>query len=86
MPIDKTVNWFVDYNMESYDDELGKPIGTLRIPAGLIHDGKAVDSRSVLANTLEYVRDGLLKFSMKMTIFLVLNILKALKYKKLYLF
>ena len=61
MPIDKTVNWFVDYNMESYDDELGKPIGTLRIPAGLIHDGKAVDSRSVLANTLEYVRDGLLK-------------------------
>ncbi len=61
MPIDKTVNWFVDYNMESYDDELGKPIGTLRIPAGLIHDGKAVDSRSVLANTLEYVREGLLK-------------------------
>ena len=60
MPIDPTVNWFVDYNIESYDDELGKPVGTLRIPAALIHDGKAVDSRSILANTLTYVKKGLL--------------------------
>ena len=60
MPIDPTVNWFVDYNIESYDDELGKPVGTLRIPAALIHDGKAVDSRSILANTLTYVKQGLL--------------------------
>ena len=55
-----TVNWFVDYNMESYDEELEKPIGTLRIPAALIHEGKAVDSRSVLAETLNYVKKGLL--------------------------
>lgn len=60
MPIDPTVNWFVDYNIESYDDELGKPVGTLRIPAALIHEGKAVDSRSILANTLTYVKQGLL--------------------------
>ena len=60
MPIDPTVNWFVDYNMESYDEELEKPIGTLRIPAALIHEGKAVDSRSVLAETLNYVKKGLL--------------------------
>lgn len=60
MPIDPTVNWFVDYNMESYDEELEKPIGTLRIPAALIHEGKAVDSRSVLAETLNYVKTGLL--------------------------
>lgn len=60
MPIDPTVNWFVDYNMESYDEELEKPIGTLRVPAALIHEGKAVDSRSVLAETLNYVKKGLL--------------------------
>ena len=60
MPIDPTVNWFVDYNMESYDEELEKPIGTLRIPAALIHEGTAVDSRSVLAETLNYVKKGLL--------------------------
>ena len=60
MPIDPTVNWFVDYNMESYDEELEKPIGTLRIPAALIHEGVPVDSRSVLAETLNYVKKGLL--------------------------
>ena len=32
MPVDPSVNWFVDYNMENYDEETGKPIGTLRIP------------------------------------------------------
>lgn len=62
MPIDPTVKWFVDYNLESYDEDLDdpKPIGTLRIPAGLIHEGKAVDSRSILANTLNYVKAELL--------------------------
>ncbi len=60
MPIDPSVNWFVDYNMESYDEDLEKPIGTLRIPAALIHEGKAVDSRSVLAETLTYVKQNLL--------------------------
>lgn len=61
MPVDPTVNWFVDYNYENYDEELEKPIGTLRIPAALIHEGKAVDSRSVLKETLDYVKEGLLK-------------------------
>lgn len=60
MPIDPTVNWHVDYNMESYDEELGLPIGTLRIPASLIHDGKAVDSRSVLRDSVAYVKQGLM--------------------------
>ena len=60
MPIDPTVNWFVDYNYENYDEALEKPVGTLRIPAALIHEGKAVDSRSVLKETLEYAKKGLL--------------------------
>ena len=60
MPIDPTVNWFVDYNMEFYDEETGKPVGTLRIPSFLVHEGKRVDSRAVLADTLNYVKEELL--------------------------
>lgn len=60
MPVDPTVNWFVDYNMENYDAETDKPIGTLRIPSFLVHEGKRVDSRAVLADTLTYVKKGLL--------------------------
>lgn len=60
MPIDPSVNWFVDYNCEHYDEELGKPVGTLRIPAFLIHEGKRVDSRAVLADTLVYIKTELL--------------------------
>ena len=61
MPIDPTVNWFVDYNYEHYDETLGKPVGTLRIPAFLVHEGKRVDSRAVLADTLEYVKKNMLQ-------------------------
>jgi len=60
MPIDPSVNWFVDYNFENYDEETGFPIGTLRIPAFLIHNGKRVDSRAVLADTLSFVKKELL--------------------------
>lgn len=59
MPIDPTVNWFVDYNWENLEDDL--PIGTLRIPAFLIHEGKRVDSRAVLKDTLDFVRQRLLE-------------------------
>ena len=61
MPIDPSVNWFIDYNYENYDEETGKPIGTLRIPAFLIHEGKHVDSRSILHDTLAYVKQELLQ-------------------------
>lgn len=60
MPVDPSVNWFVDYNVEHYDEVLGKPVGTLRIPAFLIHEGKRVDSRSILAETLSYVKAEML--------------------------
>lgn len=61
MPIDPGVNWFIDYNFEHYDEELEKPVGTLRIPAFLVHEGKRVDSRAVLAESLTYVKAELLK-------------------------
>ncbi len=56
MPIDPSVNWFIDYNMENFDEEAEKPIGTLRIPAFLIHEGKRVDSRAVLTDTLAFAK------------------------------
>ena len=56
MPVDPDVNWFVDYNFEHYDEDSEKPIGTLRIPSFLIHEGKRVDARAVLADSLEFVK------------------------------
>jgi len=61
MPVDASVNWFVDYNTEHLDMENHCPVGTLRIPAFLVHEGKRVDSRAVLADTLSYVKGELLK-------------------------
>lgn len=60
MVADPNVNWFVDYNYEHMDEETGKPIGTLRIPAFLVHDGVRVDSRSILAQSIEYVSKELM--------------------------
>ncbi|ABR47475.1 glutamine synthetase, catalytic region [Alkaliphilus metalliredigens QYMF] len=51
---DLFVNWFIDYNYDHIHEETGLPIGTLRIPAFLVHDDKRVDSRSVLNRTEEY--------------------------------
>ena len=61
MPVDPSVKWFVDYNYENVDPELGLPVGTLRIPSFLIHEGKRVDSRAVLADSLAFVKENLLK-------------------------
>lgn len=64
MPVDPSVTWFVDYNMDTCDED-GKPTGTLRIPSFLIHEGKRVDSRAVLADTLEYVKKEVLEIFKK---------------------
>jgi len=61
---DPDVNWIVDYNWQNVDPDSGRPTGTLRIPAFLVHDGEIVDSRSILKRTIEYVNHeliGLLK-------------------------
>ena len=59
MPVDSSVNWFVDYNFEHYDNVTNRPVGTLRIPSFLIHEGQRVDSRAVLADTLIHVKKEL---------------------------
>lgn len=56
MVADADVNWFIDYNFEHMDEITGKPVGTLRIPAFLVYNGRRVDSRAVLAQSLDYVK------------------------------
>ena len=65
MPADPNVNWFVDYNYDNYDEETGKPIGTIRIPAFLVHNGLRVDSRAMLADSLTYIKSELLSLFKK---------------------
>ncbi len=47
---DASVNWYVDYNMGNLCPKLGGlPVGTLRIPSILVHNGNyECDSRSIL--------------------------------------
>jgi glutamine synthetase len=59
MVADVNTNWYVDYNYENIDYETGKPVGTLRIPCFLIHEGKAVDSRHILKNSIAYFKSTL---------------------------
>ncbi|MCY6355612.1 glutamine synthetase [Clostridium sp. ZS2-4] len=59
---DTEVNWFVDYNFENIDEETGKPVGTLRIPCFLVHDGKAIDSRHILKSSIANIEENLMKF------------------------
>lgn len=61
MVADSSVNWYVDYNDENVDEETGKPVGTLRIPAFLVHNTRRIDSRSILADTLDRLKTGLLR-------------------------
>ncbi len=60
MIADNTVNWYVDYNYDNIDEE-GRPIGTLRIPSFFIHNGKRIDSRSILKDSCDYVSAELKK-------------------------
>lgn len=49
---DLDVNWYVDYNYENIDPISGKPWGTLRIPAFLVHNGEMVCARATLKRAL----------------------------------
>ncbi|MBK1811738.1 glutamine synthetase [Clostridium sp. YIM B02505] len=60
MITDLDSNWFVDYNYEFIDSETEKPVGTLRIPCFLHHEGVAVDSRHILKSAVETFKTTLL--------------------------
>lgn len=57
---DTSVTWFVDYNYEHIDSETRRPVGTLRIPSFLIHNGRRVDSRSILQKSIDYLSSEIL--------------------------
>lgn len=48
MKADTSVKWWIDRNQDLIDDGTGLPVATIKIPCFLIHNEKAVDSRSVL--------------------------------------
>lgn len=58
---DSNVNWFVDYNYEHTYEENNLPVGTLKIPSFLIHNGKKVDSRSILQKAVENLKKSMLE-------------------------
>ncbi|MBR6014864.1 MAG: glutamine synthetase [Firmicutes bacterium] len=59
---DKSVNWYVDYNYKNVDRETGLPIGTLRIPAFLLHnDTNEVGSRVILRDAIKNFKEDLIE-------------------------
>ena len=54
---DPAAAWYVDYNWDLIDPKSGLSLGTLRIPSFLVHGGRRVDSRSVLARAVSFL-DG----------------------------
>lgn len=64
MKADLDANWFVDYNYEYCHEDTGLPLGTLKIPCFLYHDGLPVDSRHILKNAVSFFvseLEGLMK-------------------------
>ena len=57
---DKNVNWYVDYNYEHIDDETNLPVGTLKIPAFLVHNGEKVCSRGILERTVNNFKTSMM--------------------------
>lgn len=57
---DKNVNWYVDYNYEHIDDETNLPVGTLKIPAFLVHNGEKVCSRGILERAVNNFKTSMM--------------------------
>ena len=58
---DKDVNWYVDYNYYNIDEITGLPVGTLRIPAFLLHNGvSSVGSRIILKRAMDVFKLGIM--------------------------
>lgn len=57
---DLDVCWYVDYNRDHTQEDSGLPVGTLRIPAFLQHNGTYVGSRGVLRRMEDYLNRQLM--------------------------
>ena len=58
---DVNSKWYVDYNAEHIDENTNLPIGTLKIPAFLIHDNKKVCSRGILQKAEKNFKNSLIE-------------------------
>lgn len=61
MKADIDRRWFIDYNYENIDEATGLPVGTLKIPSFLFHDTKAVDSRHILLNAVDFFKNKVME-------------------------
>lgn len=61
MKADTEVKWFVEYNESLADVDTGKPVGTLKIPCYLYHDGIPVDSRHILTEAEKSFKKHIMK-------------------------
>ncbi|MBN7773228.1 glutamine synthetase [Clostridium aminobutyricum] len=59
---DMDVNWYVDHNFDFIDNATGLPVGTLRIPSFLVHNGTTqVGSRAILRDAVATIKKELLQ-------------------------
>lgn len=59
---DFSVNWYIDHNFDNIDRNTGLPVGTLRIPAFLIHnDQTEVGSRVILRDAVSRFKTELME-------------------------
>ena len=58
---DNDAVWYIDYNMENICDKCNLPIGTLKIPSFLLHEGKRVCSRGILKKSEQYIKYSILE-------------------------
>ncbi len=58
---DRHVNWIVDYNFDLLDEETQLPVGTLRIPSFLVHNGRRVDSRWILTRAVQHFKHSIME-------------------------
>ena len=58
---DQDSKWFVDYNLEHIDEETNLPVGTLKIPAFLIHEDKKACSRGILQKSENYFKESMIE-------------------------
>lgn len=61
MIADRSATWYVDYNMENIDSQTQLPVGTLRIPAFLYHNGIPIGSRALLKKGERLFKETLMK-------------------------
>lgn len=57
---DLDANWFIDYNYEHIDEETNLPIGTIKIPAFLVHDNEMVCSRATLMRAENHFKNSIM--------------------------